>query len=1287
MIDKNDWLAPFMPTLIVVLLALSGGSLLLPRVLTGTKPEADGTKKSIPAPAPDGAQPTDELNVPPVGFLHALALLADHVSAEPLLVPVAGKPPRLGQQWCRELRAMEAAEEEFSRSRAPGEGECRPEPVRRVIEIVRERVRKRGIEDVDFVIATLPDPVDSNSAWTFDPALAAIQQAAGAAWFVLDSFHLPDWRPGDHAGERSSAPPPGRAHGWEPGALLFRSTKEPRLLLVLTVGEAATAGLHKTAFFEASRLALLWHPSRELKVLGPTFSGSIASLHYALRDVRDAFDLDGVRPHVRVVTGSATNPLNEKRLTHRGKATSLEGVEFSSTVRSDSETMAVLARYLGRIDPGWACGHRMALLHEATTVWGAGLKREPPPRGPARISGCEPDGKFPRALRIGFPLHVSRLRTDVTPAARVPSEASPSAEAAVALQLGEGPPPADRLPSFTPGLTAATAQTTMAGILDTIRRHDITALGILATDKRDHLFLAQEITRRVPNLQVFTIESNLLYLHPDAGAFLRGTLVASTYPLYDRTQLLTRPEVAPFQRRAFESGPAQGVYNAFVRLVEPDGTPEEREKLARDLVDYRLPITHQTPPAGPGPEKEEAPPVWISVVGRGGLIPLAVENPPEFTEKYVWPAAAAASPVPEGYLGGGPGQMMLALLVALLVAVNVAFAVTVGVAALPARQGSLGAEAAAQGRGFLWRSWWAAARRLADALRPLWSRVDDGRGRDEMRDAQALEHLTAVYACAVAVAVLAVWELQLGLVWWVGQGWSVPQRTGIAVATVRALAFAGAGMGAVAVGIVSVRHRAVLRIAVLLVGIPALGYFLLGYLGGPQWEGVAALLQFDRATSLGSLVSPTPVIVLFCAALYGWGAWNLRRVHLVSPAETKAGFFEFLQDRAEREGVNLTDALCRPGMAVQWWSWLPLATAGGLLLAGRHYVDTIDGQAFGRFLWFASVALVVVFAHTLAHSLHFGRGLLRIISSLDRHPIAPAFARVGKEPFNWKLSFRVLRAAELEPLTHCAARLGALAADFKPMTLAPREIERACVGLTARRPAVEVLPLPGGAPPLAREGDLARAQAHELGVRTSDICAMTEELRALPRARPGGTKVVPHYQDTHEWKLLGALSVGFWRWLTRSYWDEQPAADDRSPAAQCRRQAETILAFQIAIVLRDQVSRLVSGLTLTLTGFLAVTAAHLLYAFQGRRFWLAVDWWCLVATGAAGVWLLIRLEKSGVLSRLWSTDPGRVNFSGGLIGRIALYAAVPVLTVLTSVFPDVVGGGLQWLEPVRKAMP
>jgi hypothetical protein len=96
---------------------------------------------------------------------------------------------------------------------------------------------------------------------------------------------------------------------------------------------------------------------------------------------------------------------------------------------------------------------------------------------------------------------------------------------------------------------------------------------------------------------------------------------------------------------------------------------------------------------------------------------------------------------------------------------------------------------------------------------------------------------------------------------------------------------------------------------------------------------------------------------------------------------------------------------------------------------------------------------------------------------------------------------------------------------------------------------------------------------------------------------------------------------------------------------------------------------------------------HLFYTFPGRRFWLLLDFIALTLIAVVSVPQLLMLERDHLLSRLWSTTPGRVSFSSALIWRAMASAALPLLTLLAVSFPEVGGSLLTWIEPMRQLMP
>src|SRR5262249_34944455 len=59
------------------------------------------------------------------------------------------------------------------------------------LDLVRHAAQAAGVS-VRFLIATVPDAIDSYAGWQFDPTVDAIQQAAATSGYILDRFYVPD---------------------------------------------------------------------------------------------------------------------------------------------------------------------------------------------------------------------------------------------------------------------------------------------------------------------------------------------------------------------------------------------------------------------------------------------------------------------------------------------------------------------------------------------------------------------------------------------------------------------------------------------------------------------------------------------------------------------------------------------------------------------------------------------------------------------------------------------------------------------------------------------------------------------------------------------------------------------------------------------------------------------------------------------------------------------------------------------------------------------------------------
>ena len=382
--------------------------------------------------------------------------------------------------------------------------------------------------DVDFIIATVPDYVDSNSGWVADQILAAIQASMARNNYVLDRPQLVDW-------SRSTARADGltstsRLHERQPGALMFRNVdpKSPghvRLQVVLLVLETPTAGVHHTALRNAAAFVRAWkrctsESRRVLRVLGPTFSGSTLSLAIALNEIRRHDNSSFQKTWV--VSGSATANSNVGTMD-----TFAPGVYYRTTVLESSILEKRMAAFLEKMNPLWSKGKHVALLTESNTAYGrdsSGSKSTETVEGQPRQPE-EGQSAFPLARVFNFPLHVAQRWSELPETAPAPLLALGPI---VPLNMREAAPPSDQIPTLRPMLTSAVVRSTVESILDAIRHEKLSAVGIVATDDRDALFLAREVKRSTPDAQLFLFGTQALYLHPEYVPYLRGALVASS---------------------------------------------------------------------------------------------------------------------------------------------------------------------------------------------------------------------------------------------------------------------------------------------------------------------------------------------------------------------------------------------------------------------------------------------------------------------------------------------------------------------------------------------------------------------------------------------------------------------------------------------------------------------------------------------------------------------------------------------------------------------------------------
>jgi hypothetical protein len=511
---------------------------------------------------------------------------------------------------------------------------------------------------VHCLIVTLPEPVASVASARFDEFLDIVQRAVELQGFILDRSHLP-WqpvRPGPagppdrvtrvHTGgiglelqvETTASPEP--RYG-RPGLIVFKQAlprpgQDPTVLLVFVVPESPIHGIDKAAFARSLELIdryfygqLTWEPPaapgrcvaggaggqagprRIVHIVAPCFDSSQRSLEVAVGDWKDP----GARPyHFRILSNNA-GQIDRERIRRVCREDPRRRVSFCSMVHETTTVGETMIRFLND-KLGYDPAH-VALLIESNSGLVQAL--------------AERVWKNQLADEFVFPLQVAEVRKAYEKQGLLGPGGLSAAGAPERLTIppDESGEPVDLPRAYTPSSSAAFDEMALTQVLTTIGHRRYHAVGIIASNPFDVVFLARRVRRFCPNVRLFAIQADLLFARPENVGDLRGMLVASTYSLYPANQWVTTPYGAT-PRVLFSDQGGQGLYNAIVaHLWEMDlvrGTDGQRPG-APPLLDFGMPYKEDGTRGGP--------PVWIGSVGERGIFPVAsVEAPKDGTYLY-----------------------------------------------------------------------------------------------------------------------------------------------------------------------------------------------------------------------------------------------------------------------------------------------------------------------------------------------------------------------------------------------------------------------------------------------------------------------------------------------------------------------------------------------------------------------------------------------------------------------------------------------------------------------------
>jgi hypothetical protein len=510
---------------------------------------------------------------------------------------------------------------------------------------------KAAAANAQFFLVIVPDPVHTHLGLAFDRQIDAIGQAAQDNGYLFDRAIMP-WDYQDHPEsadfrirllERAYQD----ENEKEPGLMIFRKSKGNGSLLALVVGETPTGGIHKDQFQNALHIMQCLRSSEQLKglalpILGPTFSGSLPSLKKMLQEHAIAAVFCGFHVFSGTVSSSTsvTNFQTDLPI-------------FASFTESADLQELLFVRFLAhrRYQP-----ERVAILAEDETAYGD-LGSPRPGSGvhcPAMAGSQLTYDQFRSCVvHVYFPREISQLRSayqrEQESASYGASEREPYRSTLKRDLEGVGSDD-DSVHTYSRRQLPLSQEGVLLGILTTLHKHAIEFVILRAGDALDEVFLARYLRQADSDLRIVTVENDLLLRREVEDRLLFGTLSISTYSMRPAAnESIREVELGDVHRdRVFPSPYEIGTYNAMAALMslpqscaspaaEPTAQPPCPSSKSEDgrlrfescvrLEDYGWPYRLTGPP--PCGVTVEAPPVWLTVLGRDGFWPVALLSPEE----------------------------------------------------------------------------------------------------------------------------------------------------------------------------------------------------------------------------------------------------------------------------------------------------------------------------------------------------------------------------------------------------------------------------------------------------------------------------------------------------------------------------------------------------------------------------------------------------------------------------------------------------------------------------------
>ena len=1160
--------------------------------------------------------------------------------------------------------------------------------------------------EIEFVVAILPDPAHTRLSLFFDRSMEALQQGAQKQRYYFDRAILPwDTRRRSPSSEQAAGShDTGEQREREsfPGLLIFRDGYDPlpsagqqpsmpdhgpcrlrhRPLFVFVVGETPTGGVRKSQFRKALQLiagirgSSADSPAPPLRILGPSFSGSLDSLADLLReDARKKIAATTI-----VYSGTVTG---RSAIEHFQTEIGPDGAHFASFLENDD---FALAQFLQFAQTQGFPPEQIALLSEDQTEYGV-------PRAD-RKTGANDDSPESKVLRLHFPREISFFRSayqkDITSQQDAQHTANHST---LPLDLNSSGNDDDTVPPFNVVQTTLSQESAMLGVISELHKHHTKFTVLLASDPSDQLFLARYLRTSYPQGRVVITVPDLLFARED-DSLLHGVLALGNYPLLPGLDDEAPSQFSSFHEdRLFVSSLSVGEFNAMVGLLAFKDPPLPANFDYVPLAPYAeyAPPTVKRPNSDSNPAPVPRKPfVWLTILGRDGFWPVAsltAENvrsadgrqpvaslfhskvpnlaPSTLHETAPPPPSQAepAKPEPEdSEANRHPPAPAWNLALCVCLVVMIFHAVL---------------------------SWKGTA--LADSE----SRAQMARNHKGDWQGAVILSIGAFALASAFVLILLTRSLRVQ--------WDGGSRLTLFLWLLFVI-FVGLTYHDLA----HWRHKPTVASIFFFAVCLMTGLQLILALVPPAW---ARVYWSNRLIHLDSGLSPVLPVLLLLAGGYWWMWMSLRAATLVDlkrprlpeqkdlgekgddivrPRLPESPDLEAVSPRiSDKEGEDLR--ITAHPLLVKWQMVIPVVAIFLIALTVldlRHPIQTIEGWAFD---WGYTALLCLVIGTFLGTLLKLGFTWLKcaqILAGLDRLPLREAFGRMSDLTWHsfwnpggstmretYKIMSRALQNLErLQPLLDAKCSL---------VSTAGRLFVSRCIQdvFTQRADTLDqfhtLFPMD---PPASSDGPLLqRCVIAVKGVFSSGEAHCSNE-----QALMGRVEVLQ--------RLIARAGAAVMRYILVPFWldektpvvsqDKEMIPREKLPAL--RSVAEEFVAlvyvnFLVSVLLRVRCFVLCSiGL------YVCIVLSTSVYPFEPHPGLQALSVILLIILGATVGFVYAEMHREAILSKLTSTNAGELGWDFWL--KLASAGAIPLFSLLAAQFPQINQLLFNWLEPALKAV-